>query len=93
MSDFGPVTRLVNMPLADPIGDQNPVERFPGARRGPERQAPRMAGKVLPMTTTPMASVAKPTAAWMPVLTRVIRDDGTVVLDGDAACYTMPIRK
>ena len=25
--------------------------------------------------------------------TRVIRDDGTVVLDGDAVCYTMPIRK
>ena len=23
--------------------------------------------------------------------TRVIRDDGTVVLDGDAVCYTMPI--
>lgn len=25
--------------------------------------------------------------------TRVVRDDGTVVLDGDAVCYTMPIRK
>ena len=25
--------------------------------------------------------------------TRVTRDDGTVVLDGDAVCYTMPIRK
>ncbi len=25
--------------------------------------------------------------------TRVIRDDGTVVLDGDAVCYTMPIQK
>ena len=24
--------------------------------------------------------------------TRVIRDDGTVVLDGDAVCYTMPIQ-
>lgn len=23
--------------------------------------------------------------------TRVIRDDGTIVLDGDAVCYTMPI--
>ncbi len=79
------------------------------------------------MTTTPMATVAAPTAARMPVLTRVsdravseigttitaevevgkvrpdkpitelhprvIRDDGTVVLDGDAVCYTMPIRK
>lgn len=26
------------------------------------------------------------------LLTRVIRDDGTVVLDGDAVCYTMPIK-
>ena len=26
------------------------------------------------------------------LLTRVIRDDGTVVLEGDAVCYTMPIR-
>jgi acyl dehydratase len=25
--------------------------------------------------------------------TRVIRDDGTVALDGDAVCYTMPIHK
>lgn len=25
--------------------------------------------------------------------TRVIRDDGTVVLEGNAVCYTMPIRK
>jgi acyl dehydratase len=25
--------------------------------------------------------------------TRVIRDDGTVVLEGDAVCYTMPIRR
>jgi len=25
--------------------------------------------------------------------TRVIRDDGTVVLEGDAVCYTMPIKK
>ncbi len=25
--------------------------------------------------------------------TRVIRDDGTVVLDGEAVCYTMPIRR
>jgi acyl dehydratase len=25
--------------------------------------------------------------------TRVIRDDGTVVLEGDAICYTMPIQK
>jgi acyl dehydratase len=25
--------------------------------------------------------------------TRVIRDDGTVVLEGDAVCYTMPIEK
>ena len=25
--------------------------------------------------------------------TRVISDDGTVVLDGDAVCYTMPIQK
>lgn len=25
--------------------------------------------------------------------TRVVRDDGTVVLDGDAVCYTMPILK
>ena len=25
--------------------------------------------------------------------TRIIRDDGTVVLDGDAVCYTMPIGK
>jgi len=25
--------------------------------------------------------------------TRVLRDDGTVVLDGNAVCYTMPIRK
>lgn len=25
--------------------------------------------------------------------TRVVRDDGTVVLDGDAVCYTMPIAK
>ena len=25
--------------------------------------------------------------------TRVVRDDGTVVLDGDTVCYTMPIRK
>jgi acyl dehydratase len=25
--------------------------------------------------------------------TRVERDDGTVVLDGDAVCYTMPIRR
>ncbi len=25
--------------------------------------------------------------------TRVVRDDGTVVLDGDAVCYTMPIQK
>jgi acyl dehydratase len=24
--------------------------------------------------------------------TRVVRDDGTVVLDGDAVCYTIPIR-
>ncbi len=24
--------------------------------------------------------------------TRVIRDDGTVVLEGDAVCYTMPLR-
>jgi acyl dehydratase len=24
---------------------------------------------------------------------RVIRDDGTVVLEGDAVCYTMPIRR
>lgn len=25
--------------------------------------------------------------------TRVIRDDGTVVLDGDAVCYTLPIQR
>jgi len=25
--------------------------------------------------------------------TRVVRDDGTVVLEGDAVCYTMPIQK
>jgi acyl dehydratase len=25
------------------------------------------------------------------LLTRVIRDDGTVVLEGDAVCYTMPV--
>lgn len=25
--------------------------------------------------------------------TRVVRDDGTVVLDGTAACYTMPLRR
>jgi hypothetical protein len=25
--------------------------------------------------------------------TRVVRSDGTVVLDGSAVCYTMPIRK
>jgi len=25
--------------------------------------------------------------------TRVIRDDGTVVLEGDAVCYTMPIKQ
>jgi len=24
--------------------------------------------------------------------TRVLRDDGTVVLDGRAVCYTMPLR-
>jgi len=27
------------------------------------------------------------------LLTRVVRDDGTVALDGDAVCYTMPVRK
>ena len=27
------------------------------------------------------------------LLTSVTRDDGTVVLDGDAVCYTMPIRR
>ena len=27
------------------------------------------------------------------IQTRVIRADGTVVLDGEAVCYTMPIRK
>ena len=26
------------------------------------------------------------------LLTRVIREDGTVVLEGDAVCYTMPIK-
>ena len=25
--------------------------------------------------------------------TRVVRHDGTVVIEGDAVCYTMPIRK
>ena len=25
--------------------------------------------------------------------TSVVRDDGTLVLDGDATCYTMPIAK
>jgi len=25
--------------------------------------------------------------------TRVLRDDGTVVLEGNAVCYTMPIKK
>ena len=27
------------------------------------------------------------------LLTRVVRDDGTVALDGDVVCYTMPVRK
>jgi len=27
------------------------------------------------------------------LLARVVRDDGTVALDGDAVCYTMPVRK
>ena len=44
------------------------------------------------MTTTPMASVAKPTAAWMPVLTRVsdraVNEIGTAIAADNA---TMPM--
>ena len=36
---------------------------------------------------------ARPDKPITELQTRVIRDDGTVVLDGDAVCYTMPIRK
>jgi acyl dehydratase len=36
---------------------------------------------------------ARPDKPITEIKTRVIRDDGTVVLDGEAVCYTMPIAK
>ena len=36
---------------------------------------------------------ARPDKPITELQTRVIRSDGTVVLDGDAVCYTMPIQK
>ena len=36
---------------------------------------------------------ARPDKPISELQTRVLRDDGTVVLDGDAVCYTMPIQK
>jgi acyl dehydratase len=36
---------------------------------------------------------ARPDKPITELTTRVIRDDGTVVLDGTAVCYTMPITK
>ena len=36
---------------------------------------------------------ARPDKPITELQTRVIRDDGTVVLEGDAVCYTMPIKK
>ncbi len=36
---------------------------------------------------------ARPDKPITELQTRVIRDDGTIVLDGDAVCYTMPIKK
>ena len=36
---------------------------------------------------------ARPDKPITELRTRVLLDDGTVVLDGEAVCYTMPIRK
>ncbi len=36
---------------------------------------------------------ARPDKPITELKTRVIRDDGTVVLEGEAVCYTMPIAK
>ena len=36
---------------------------------------------------------ARPDKPITEIKTRVIRDDGTIVLDGEAVCYTMPIAK
>ena len=38
-------------------------------------------------------SKSRPDKPITELKTRVIIDDGTVVLDGDAVCYTMPIQK
>jgi len=38
-------------------------------------------------------SKSRPDKPITELKTRVISDDGTVVLDGDAVCYTMPIQK
>ncbi len=44
-------------------------------------------------TITGEVTKARPDKPITEIKTRVIRDDGTIVLDGEAVCYTMPIAK
>jgi hypothetical protein len=43
--------------------------------------------------TPPQAATCGRRSAERLERARVVRDDGTVVLEGDAVCYTMPIAK
>ena len=52
--------------------------------RAPVRPGDTITGEVEVSKVRPDKPIAE-------IQTRVIRDDGTVVLDGDAVCYTMPI--
>jgi len=54
-------------------------------------QAPVRPGDTI--TGEVVVTKSRPDKPITELQTRVIRDDGTVVLEGDAVCYTMPIKK